>query len=125
MNSPPISPYRDRCRHFTGIQHDTCAAGIKYTDVQMQFKEHPRVRLPCLDAWNPPVRVPETCPARSFITQEEHAEQEREFREAGVKALSAMKDGRCPVCGEPIEPSKVIGRCQYASCGHRLGQVKP
>lgn len=49
------------------------------------------------------------------------AEDERAIK----AALDNLAAGRCPTCGAPVEPSTVIGRCAYASCGHLIGQVAP
>ncbi len=120
-----LEVYRDKCRHFNGIQHECCKAGVRYKDVEMHANEHPRVRLPCADFafTGVEVRVPDTCPARSFLTQEEHAAHEEEHKAAVGRALTALAAGKCHVCGVDIEPSKIVGRCKYAACGHRLGQV--
>ena len=120
-----LSVYRDKCRHFNGIQHKTCKAGVAYKDVELHADEHPRVRLPCADFAfaNMDVRVPDTCPARSFLTQEEHAAREAELNAGVARALSALAAGKCHICGADVEPSKIVGRCKYAACGHRIGQV--
>lgn len=44
-------------------------------------------------------------------------------REAIVRFFEAMAAGKCPTCGGDVEPSRRVGRCLYAACGHRLGQV--
>lgn len=117
--------YRDKCRHFNGIQHKACKAGVVYKDVELHAEEHPRVRIPCADfAWlGVDVRTPDTCPARSFLTQEEHAALEAELDLAVDRALALNASGKCHVCEADIEPSKIVGRCKYAACGHRIGQV--
>ena len=37
--------------------------------------------------------------------------------------MTALAAGKCHICGADAEPSKVVGRCRYAACGHRIGQV--
>lgn len=116
--------FRDKCRFFNGIQHGCCKAGLRYKDVELHADEHPRVRLPCADfGLSPDVRIPNTCPARSFYSQEEHAAIEAEHKAAVERFLATLRAGKCPSCGSDIEPSRIVGRCKYAACGHRIGQV--
>lgn len=110
--------HRDECRHFNGIQHDTCKAGVRYDAVRDESARP--YRFPCLDTGK---GCPDTCTARSLLTQEEHAEKEREMRAAVARMLDLHAVGKCHLCEAPIEPSKVVGHCLYASCGHRLGQT--
>ena len=121
----PGEVYRDECRHFNGIQHDCCRAGVRYKDVELHAEEHPRVRLPCKESAfaGVDVRVPDTCPKRSFLTQEEHAARTLEMNEAVNQMLTLTAAGKCHVCKVDIEPTKIVGRCKYAACGHRIGQV--
>lgn len=106
----------DTCKHFTGIQHDTCAAGVAYSSVRDSSKPGP-YRWPCL-------RNPElSCSKREFPTQAEAEASEAEVRAAIDKAVADIAAGKCHVCGADAEPSKVVGRCRYAACGHRIGQV--
>ncbi len=116
--------YKDKCRHFNGIQHECCRAGVRYKDVEVTAEDHPRRRLPCAEFSLPhAARVPDTCPVRSFLTQEEHAMHEREMHAAVDAMLAKTAAGKCHICNADIEPSKVVGRCKYAACGHRIGQV--
>ena len=64
-----------------------------------------------------------TCEKRDLMTPEDLVAEEREIRAAIDAAVRALEEGKCFECGAPIEPSKVIGRCRYASCGHRVGQA--
>lgn len=110
--------FRDRCRHFNGIQNKTCTAGVAYDSVT---GDGGALRVfPCLDVGK---GTSGSCALRSLLTQEEHTEQVREL-EAAAKALSATASGKCHVCGADAEPSRVVGRCKYAACGHRVGQVQ-
>ena len=115
-----LTVYRDKCRHFIGMQHERCAAGVVYTDVRDSSQPGP-YRWPCLDLLGR--GIVDTCSKRSLFTQEEHAENERELRAAVARMLADVAAGRCHVCGAAAEPSKVVGRCRYAACEHRIGQV--
>jgi hypothetical protein len=111
--------YRDRCRHFRGIQYSTCLAGVRYDSVR-DTSAHP-YRLPCLDVgYGEPATV---CALRDLLMQEEHTANERALRAAADMMMSAIAAGKCYVCGKSAEPSRIVGRCRYAACGHRVGQV--
>lgn len=116
--------YRDKCRHFNGVQHDCCKAGIRYKDVEVNQEERPRVRLPCAD-FGIPIALPlvDSCSQRSFLTQAEHEARRAEIDAAVDRMLAMSAAGKCHVCGADAEPSRIVGRCKYAACGHRLGQV--
>jgi hypothetical protein len=107
------------CRHFTGIQHETCAAGVRYVDVRDASQPGP-YRWPCIDVRGP---ASTECPKRSLLTAEEHEAREREVDAIVDQALAAIAAGKCHECGAAIEPSRKIGRCLYGACGHRIGQV--
>jgi hypothetical protein len=113
--------YADMCRHFVGVQHEVCEAGIKLVDVRDASHPGP-YRWPCV---TPNRSKPATtvCPKRSLLTQEEHEARVASLFAAADKADAAVSAGKCAECGADIEPSTIIGRCRYASCGHRLGQV--
>jgi hypothetical protein len=104
------------CKHFTGIQHDTCAAGVEYEAVKDPARSG-LARWPCLR--NPALH----CPKREFPTQAEVDVSEAETEAAIAKLLADIAAGKCHVCGADAEPSQVVGRCRYAACGHRIGQV--
>jgi hypothetical protein len=112
--------YADRCRHFNGIQHDRCKAGVNYLDVRDESQPGP-YRWPCL-TWADKAATTE-CSKRSLLTQVEHAEKEEQIVAAMAKADADIAAGKCHVCGAASEPSRIIGRCKYAACGHRVGQV--
>lgn len=111
-----------RCVHFTGLLKDECRAGVRYVDVR--DPDARPYRLPCFreDLFGTGHPAP-TCTSQRFPTEEEAAAEEREHREAIDRALAANRAGKCHVCGADIEPSHVVGRCKYASCGHRVGQI--
>ena len=117
MKQLPV--FNDKCRHFTGIQHKTCAAGVKYMDVRDSSRPGP-YRWPCISMGE---TATTECAQRSLLTQEEHAARYAEIEAAVAEAVAKMNRGECHVCGKPVEPSRVIGRCKYGACGHRQGQV--
>jgi hypothetical protein len=111
--------YRDKCRHFTGIQHKTCKAGVAYEDVR--DKNGPALGvMPCIDVGK---GCPDTCPQRSLLTQEEHAARESALKERAKEIVALLAAGKCHVCQGDIEPSRIVGHCKYGACGHRIGQV--
>lgn len=114
-----LAVYRDKCRHFNGIQHTTCEAGVEYALVRDASQPGP-YRWPCLESHGVATTV---CPERSLLTQEEHAAFEAEIEARWAEIASALEAGKCPVCEADVEPSRIVGRCKYAACGHRLGQV--
>lgn len=125
--SARLPVYRDECRFFNGVglDHDKCCeAGVNYRAL-VGGPDHGWVRrIPCLEGTKALPRIdPVDCSKRVLMTQEEHAQREKETREIIDEALAKMARGECPHCGKPSEPSKVVGRCRYAACGHRLGQV--
>lgn len=110
--------YRDKCRHFNGIQHETCKIGVRYEDVK--DKGTRPFGFPCLETGN---GCPDTCPQRSLLTQEEHAARELEMQARVDEIVMLLKAGKCHECQKDIEPSTIVGRCKYGACGHRIGQV--
>lgn len=112
--------YRDKCRHFNGIQHKTCDVGVAYLSVRDSSQPGP-YRWPCVETGNDVAAT--VCPNRSLLTQQEHADFAAQIEAAWAKACAALEAGKCHICGAAIEPSTVVGRCKYAACGHRIGQV--
>ena len=105
-----------RCRHFNGIQHERCEAGVRYDDVrgdpEMTFAHC--LPLPC---WREHEGLM-TCPKRSFPTVEE-AKAEAAASEAHANRLIALlglepgrwhPDGERPLCAEPDshQPRQVL-----------------
>jgi len=111
-----------KCRHFIGIQHKNCKAGVEMASVR-DVSQPGMARWPCLtlDANKAATTV---CPKRELMTAEDLAERRKNLLEAVVTFAQALHEGKCPECGAPIEPKKIEGRCVYASCGHRLGQIE-
>jgi len=53
-----IDSWRNRCKHFTGIAHDTCKAGVNYRALVGGPDAGWAIRLPC----NPSLRKAESAP---------------------------------------------------------------
>lgn len=107
------------CVHFTGIQHDICAAGLKYSDVRGAGK------LPCLQEYAEGA----TCDKAQFPTEDE-ARQEVADVDAAIerhmiahrtahddaktkrfgKGQGGADSVECPVCK--------IGRIYYRVAGY-------
>lgn len=94
------------CRHFTGILHKTCAAGVTYESVK--DKSQPgMVRLPCIKSR--PTEV--VCAKFSATTKEEEADFKRQVDDSIKRmgraraAVVATKQQAgaidCPVCSTP------------------------
>ena len=111
--------YRETCRYFNGIQHKRCEAGAEYANLRRDRA----TRLPCIDLPLDSDVPMASCELRSLFTYEEHEVRDREVNAIAAKAIADVASGKCHVCGADIEPSKVVGRCKYAACGHRIGQV--
>lgn len=90
------------CRHFTGLQNDTCAVGVRYMDVRDASKPGP-YRWPCLG------ECATTCEKRAPKTEAEIDEEDLKRAEmfaAVVRARAAIVDTgksagvvNCPRCG--------------------------
>jgi hypothetical protein len=102
-----------KCRHFNGIQHDVCLAGVDYRTFSPG-------KMPCLAY---PERPSEPCEKFANRTRKEAEVVEHQRDENIARFLSAMREGRCPHCQHAVEESVQVGPCIYAKpCGHRLGQ---
>jgi hypothetical protein len=111
------------CRHFNGLQHDTCKAGIPYESV----KAGPGC-WPCLPPFNDGQECSAVCASKTLPTPEELDERDREVGESLVrlmKARGAIVDATggqrrtsgeitCPNCGGKL-------RYTVASNGHIWG----
>lgn len=94
-----------RCKHFTGIQHDRCAADVAYDDVRGP-KEPGGLRgpIPCLREHAGEA----TCPLRVFPTEAEARAEAAETLEhvRKVGSLTALApgqwhaDGDRPLCAD-------------------------
>jgi hypothetical protein len=90
------------CRHFRGIQHATCQAGVNYIDLHRQHA--PDYVSPCFGDGS-------CCPQYSPNTPEEMAEQDAAYDQA----VARIKQGLSPCCGAEIDDSNV------AESGRRKG----
>lgn len=106
------------CRHFNGVQHDCCKAGVNYRGLAGEPALGCMTRIPCLLAWEPKGGPMAKCEKRDTFTHAE-AEQmiiDREaafashmlvFRAAhddakarGLKrGHGGQSDMICPICG--------------------------
>ena len=111
---------KEWCRYFTGIQNETCEAGVDYMSVR-DTTGPGMAKWPCTRA---NVGVVITCPLFEAYTQAEIDERDRQLAEAikGITDLESRKSDICPHCGKQIVSMKQVGRCVYASCGCRLWQ---
>jgi hypothetical protein len=119
------SRYIKRCRHFTGLQHKTCLAGVVYDSLRVDGALR---GLPCLGERD-------GCAQYSAHTSEEIEEQEKAFREstgrirrARAAIVEACKTGPdagvidCPNCGGKLSYSRaqvnghIYGHCRTKGC---------
>lgn len=103
------------CRHFTGLQHGECAAGIKY-DHELVRKPHPNKAAThsCVrdDRWR---EDGVECPSYVATTQEEVDAEDRRYEEIFAK----VERGESPCCaGEKLSPKGFGLAC--AKCGKLL-----
>ena len=110
-----VEPSEVFCRHFSGLANDRCKADVAYND----FRGGPA--MPCFGPDEN--HAPNTCPKRAWSTQEDRDKAAREAEEFFQRREAILASGKCPECGKDIEPSTIEGRCRYAACGHRIGQV--
>jgi hypothetical protein len=114
------SRFASQCKHFTGIQNDCCAVGVAYSPLR-DISGPGMARWPCLTLVNRP-EASTVCPRRELMTDADWGAHEGEVRAAIDSAFGKIAAGKCHVCGADAEPSRVVGRCRYAACGHRIGQ---
>ena len=92
----------NRCKHFSGIQHKTCRAGIAYT-------------LPIVESsWSCYGRSP--CPGYALYTAEEIAAKEAESE----RFITLLDQGLSACCEAPLDKSRVIPSGKYKGHGPRL-----
>lgn len=111
--------YEIWCKHFNGIHHEACRAGVRYKDVEVP-DSRPRQLLCFKDQG-----CTERCSQAVFRTPEEVAEEVEKANQAIQKFLDNLNNDICPHCGIPIKEKKQVGRCVYSvTCGCRLYQGK-
>lgn len=125
----------DKCKHFNGVQHDACDAGVKYEGFR---QPNGRLALPCLNDQSAPAcdkcvlpTAEEVAAARKLM--EERFDNMVTARAAIVAHLGGpWKKGKpgasgaidCPCCGKPgaLHFSRagynghVHARCESAGC---------
>lgn len=103
-NDRYINEQMRTCRHFTGIQHEVCKAGLRYDDVRDDSRKA-LDRFPCLGGGS-------SCDKRDFYTRDEAEAKQAEWtqrftnvvvaRDAIVKAEGKKRGVSgsvpCPIC---------------------------
>lgn len=105
------------CRHFTGIQHETCEQGIKYNEVRIPSSP---ARFPCIhdDARG-------QCAQFVPYTQAEIAAANASVADflTRMSAFDRRETEDCPHCKQHVTALRQVGRCVYADpCGCRVWQ---
>ncbi len=114
-----VARQRETCIHFTGLQNKVCEAGVDYAS--MRDVSGPGMACwPCLGGHRPCATA---CPKRELHNEEQAREFVTRVDQAIEAAFARVDAGLCHECSEPIEPSRVVGRCRYGACGHRIGQA--
>lgn len=105
----------NHCRHFTGLQNETCQAGIVYETVRPAAG-------PLLAGW--PCLGNGGCDQFEPYTDEELAEQDRELEQflARLVLFQSHEIDACPHCDKHVAVLHKVGRCTYGDCGCRLWQ---
>lgn len=108
--------FENWCKHYTGLMHDTCEAGVRYKDVK-DPSDKP-LGYPCFKDKG----CAHLCSKVEFRTPEEVAQEHEKVRQSLARYLENIANDICPHCEKPIK-KKQIGRCVYGyPCGHRLYQ---
>lgn len=110
-----IADRTKKCKHFNGIQNDTCKAGINYHEL-LGTGVGCFAHMPCFSQGEV------ECGKRDLYTAEESEEYEKELEQHIEEFLGRMKRHECD-CGAKVQSYKQVGHCVYREpCGHRLGQ---
>lgn len=75
------------CKHFTGIQHDCCAAGVNYE----QLIENGKYKIPCIKATVGIGRDPAICEKFQAMTRNEAEKSADEDLAQEQKTMLAMR----------------------------------
>lgn len=79
------------CRHFNGVQHDTCLAGVNYRALAGEPMDGCMTRIPCL-AWHEPKHGPmAVCDKRETWTREEAVTHAAANEASTQRHLSAFR----------------------------------
>ncbi len=100
------------CKHFTGIQHAACEAGVRYETVRDSTAGP--YRWPCLPNNGRPCAT--ACASFQAMTTEEEAAEDAIFDAAWV----AVTEGRCPQCGAVLDKREGGGATTMACATHGL-----
>lgn len=118
--SKRLAQMQQTCRHFIGIQHRTCRAGVDMKSMRDVSQPGPAC-WPCLPGIDGK-RSSFTCVHLSLPTAEEAEADMRAIEEATDAFLKKMALGVCQ-CGVEGTDWKQVGSCIYAEpCGHRIAQ---
>lgn len=119
-----MNSMEEKCRHFNGIQHKECRAGVPYMSVRDESQGP--YRWPCLRL--PAQRECRTkCAKLSILTREELLARRAEMS----AAIEAAIAGKCPQCGMELEKQEnhnvVVQVCAVhgfvsRGCKHAGGQ---
>ncbi len=113
----PLEQTLNKCKHFNGIQHETCEANIRYEN--FRNPNGALVPLPCLRDES----SHHVCGSAAWYTHEEAEVIEAQHSKAVAEFIESITNGHCPTCKILVE-HKQVGHCVYGSCGHRLYQGK-
>lgn len=127
----------NRCAHFTGIQHDTCQAGISYATVKTAKTDTEPFRFACFANESHGL----TCAAAKFPTraeaETEHVADEAQMARFSLAHRKAHDDAKakgyaknhggvsqcvCPVCNGTLRYSvasyngHMHGKCETEGC---------
>jgi len=100
------------CRHFNGLQHDTCEAGIPYESV----KGGPGC-WPCLPPFKGEQECSTVCASKLLPTPEELDERERQSRES----LGRLIKARGAIVDATGDQRRTSGEIICPNCGGKLG----
>lgn len=107
---------RQTCRHFNGIQHKVCRAGVQYDALGPG-------RLPCLPPFRPNMPPGPTCDRLELPTEEEVRAEIAAEDALVAETVELLAAGKCPTCKAAAGRSRV-GVCLYCDgCGARVGQA--
>jgi hypothetical protein len=115
-----VSREMQRCRHFNGIQHKCCEAGVNYMSVR-DTSGKGLAKFPCLTLKDGHATT--TCSKRDLPSRQD-AEAIVDQREASIAAfLKKSCLGICGTCDSESTDWRQHGDCIYSvPCGHRVGQ---
>lgn len=85
-----------KCRHFRGIQHKTCEAGVETAPLR-DTSGPGMARWPCIRIASER-EATTSCPSRSLLSQEEIAAEHSMLMRAMDDAIA----GKCPQCGATL-----------------------